>query len=105
MSGAPTSSGAPQTAKATTADKSTEPTKETKPAAALEEDDEFEDFPVESMLLSTPLSLSSTCGLEAHGRRERYEYEFNANKNAGRLDTRRDRGAWRQHTSVGGELG
>jgi len=48
MSGAPTSSGAPQTAKATTADKSTEPTKETKPAAALEEDDEFEDFPVEN---------------------------------------------------------
>jgi 26 proteasome complex subunit DSS1 len=51
MSAAP-ASGAPPTTKATTADKSADSTKETKPAAALEEDDEFEDFPVESTLLS-----------------------------------------------------
>jgi 26 proteasome complex subunit DSS1 len=51
MSGAPASGAAPPAAaKATTtpADKTAEPTKETKPTAALE-DDEFEDFPVESM--------------------------------------------------------
>lgn len=48
MSGAPASGAAPPIAKTTTADKNTEPAKETKPAAALEEDDEFEDFPVES---------------------------------------------------------
>ncbi|TVY81994.1 putative 26S proteasome complex subunit sem-1 [Lachnellula suecica] len=47
MSAAPASS-APPTTKATTADKSVDSTKETKPAAALEEDDEFEDFPVEN---------------------------------------------------------
>ena len=52
MSGAPASGGAPATAKATTSEKSTEPTKDVKPAAALEEDDEFEDFPVESRSLS-----------------------------------------------------
>ncbi|TVY18862.1 putative 26S proteasome complex subunit sem-1 [Lachnellula arida] len=47
MSAAPASGVAPTT-KATTADKSADSTKETKPAAALEEDDEFEDFPVEN---------------------------------------------------------
>jgi len=47
MSAAPASGAAPQTTKATTTDKSAE-TKDTKPAAALEEDDEFEDFPVEN---------------------------------------------------------
>jgi 26 proteasome complex subunit DSS1 len=47
MSAAPASGAAPQT-KATSADKNTDSTKEVKPAAALEEDDEFEDFPVES---------------------------------------------------------
>ena len=47
MSAAPASGAAPTT-KATTADKGADSTKETKPAAALEEDDEFEDFPVES---------------------------------------------------------
>ncbi len=50
MSAAPASGGA-ATAKATAADK-TEAVKEVKPAAALEEDDEFEDFPVESMCYS-----------------------------------------------------
>lgn len=38
----------------TTTDKNAEPAKDTKPAAALEEDDEFEDFPVESMLPPGP---------------------------------------------------
>jgi len=47
MSAAPASGAAPQTTKAATTDKGTE-TKDTKPAAALEEDDEFEDFPVEN---------------------------------------------------------
>jgi 26 proteasome complex subunit DSS1 len=49
MSAAPASGAAP-TAKATTSDNSAETMKDAKPAAALEEDDEFEDFPVESML-------------------------------------------------------
>lgn len=49
MSAAP-ASGAVPTAKATSAsDRSADPSKDVKPAAALEEDDEFEDFPVESM--------------------------------------------------------
>jgi 26 proteasome complex subunit DSS1 len=54
MSAAPASGAAPA-AKATTTDKNAEPTKDTKPAAALEEDDEFEDFPVESMYPSCSL--------------------------------------------------
>jgi 26 proteasome complex subunit DSS1 len=49
MSAAPASGAAVQTTKATTSDKTNDSTKDTKPAAALEEDDEFEDFPVESM--------------------------------------------------------
>lgn len=57
MSAAPASGAAPQT-KATTVDKSTDLTKEAKPAAALEEDDEFEDFPVESRL-----SFPDWCGV------------------------------------------
>lgn len=51
MSGTPASGVAPTT-KAAVSDKGTDSTKNPKPAAALEEDDEFEDFPVESMLLS-----------------------------------------------------
>jgi len=47
MSAAPASGAAPS-AKATISDKNAEPTKDAKPAAALEEDDEFEDFPVEN---------------------------------------------------------
>ncbi|PSS20073.1 hypothetical protein M430DRAFT_57970, partial [Amorphotheca resinae ATCC 22711] len=48
MSAAP-ASGAVPTAKATSAsDRSADPSKDVKPAAALEEDDEFEDFPVEN---------------------------------------------------------
>ncbi|KUJ20334.1 uncharacterized protein LY89DRAFT_695016 [Mollisia scopiformis] len=47
MSAAP-AAGAALTTKATTTDKSAESTKDAKPAAALEEDDEFEDFPVEN---------------------------------------------------------
>jgi len=47
MSAAPASGAAPNT-KTTTTDKSADTSKDTKPAAALEEDDEFEDFPVEN---------------------------------------------------------
>ncbi|KAN0117337.1 putative 26S proteasome complex subunit sem-1 [Hyaloscypha variabilis] len=47
MSAAP-ASGATSAAKAITTDKNAEPTKDAKPAGALEEDDEFEDFPVEN---------------------------------------------------------
>ncbi|KAF4632455.1 hypothetical protein G7Y89_g5665 [Cudoniella acicularis] len=46
MSAAPASGTTPPTNKA--ADKTADSTKDTKPAAALEEDDEFEDFPVEN---------------------------------------------------------
>ena len=49
MSAAP-ASGATPTTKTTVTDKGADSTKETKPTAALEEDDEFEDFPVEGML-------------------------------------------------------
>jgi 26 proteasome complex subunit DSS1 len=48
MSAAP-STGAP--ANKATPDKTADATKDVKPAAALEEDDEFEDFPVESTCL------------------------------------------------------
>ncbi len=51
MSAAPASGAAPA-AKATAADKNADQTKDTKAATALEEDDEFEDFPVEGMLPS-----------------------------------------------------
>jgi len=47
MSAAPASGAAPSST-ATTSNKTTDSTKEVKPAAALEEDDEFEDFPVEN---------------------------------------------------------
>ena len=54
MSAAPASGAAPTT-KNTGADKSADASKENvKPAAALEEDDEFEDFPVESMSSHKP---------------------------------------------------
>ena len=46
MSAAP-ASGAVPTSKAVVTDKTADSTKDTKPAAALEEDDEFEDFPAE----------------------------------------------------------
>ncbi|KAK2626571.1 hypothetical protein QTJ16_003746 [Diplocarpon rosae] len=46
MSAAPASGAAPAGDIAAT-DKSADSTKDTKPTAALEEDDEFEDFPVE----------------------------------------------------------
>lgn len=61
MSAAPASGTAPTT-KATTSDKSADSTKETKPAAALEEDDEFEDFPVEGTF---PLGLQRWAGADA----------------------------------------
>ncbi|TAQ84175.1 hypothetical protein B7494_g7500 [Chlorociboria aeruginascens] len=48
MSAAPASGTAVPTNKAVSTDKTTDAAKDTKPAAALEEDDEFEDFPVEN---------------------------------------------------------
>jgi 26 proteasome complex subunit DSS1 len=51
MSAAPASGAAP-TAKATSTEATTTPPKDVKPAAALEEDDEFEDFPVEGTVLT-----------------------------------------------------
>jgi 26 proteasome complex subunit DSS1 len=53
MSAAP-NAGAVPTTKATSSEKSADSSKDVKPAAALEEDDEFEDFPVESMLCLIP---------------------------------------------------
>lgn len=47
MSAAPASGAAPAN-KAVATDKSADTAKDSKPTAALEEDDEFEDFPVES---------------------------------------------------------
>ncbi|KAK0104653.1 26S proteasome complex subunit [Cadophora gregata] len=47
MSAAPASGAAPAS-KAVATDKSDESVKDNKPTAALEEDDEFEDFPVEN---------------------------------------------------------
>ena len=60
MSAAPASGAAPA-AKAAATDKNAEPTKDAKPAAALEEDDEFEDFPVESMLRCASLVACWEC--------------------------------------------
>ncbi|KAH7330153.1 DSS1/SEM1 family-domain-containing protein [Rhexocercosporidium sp. MPI-PUGE-AT-0058] len=47
MSAAPASGAAPASKQVAT-DKSAESAKDSKPTAALEEDDEFEDFPVEN---------------------------------------------------------
>jgi 26 proteasome complex subunit DSS1 len=58
MSAAP-ASGAVPTTKIATTDKNADSTKEAKPAAALEEDDEFEDFPVESMFALPRLSSAT----------------------------------------------
>ena len=70
MSAAPASG--PSTAKATAADKQTgEQAKEVKPAAALEEDDEFEDFPVESRCF--PYALMGWNGGNSEGERWRGE--------------------------------
>jgi 26 proteasome complex subunit DSS1 len=49
MSAAPASDAVSASKLAASSDKSAPPSKDGKPAAALEEDDEFEDFPVESM--------------------------------------------------------
>jgi hypothetical protein len=49
MSAAP-STGAAANKNSNPGEKSTDATKDVKPAAALEEDDEFEDFPVEGMV-------------------------------------------------------
>lgn len=58
MSAAP-SGAAPAPKPAASSDKTAPPSKEGKPAAALEEDDEFEDFPVESTCaISWPLRMA-----------------------------------------------
>jgi hypothetical protein len=91
MSAAPASGAAP-TAKATSTDAATTPPKDQKPTAALEEDDEFEDFPVEGALRALPLSGShgSPNSVWIVGKEERTE----ANDCLiPRLDTRRDGGA------------
>jgi hypothetical protein len=67
MSAAPASGAAP-TPKATANDATTTPPKDQKPAAALEEDDEFEDFPVEGSLMALPVlipTLPALCRREA----------------------------------------
>jgi len=48
MSAAPSSGAAPAAKNTASPDKNAPPSKDGKPAAALEEDDEFEDFPVEN---------------------------------------------------------
>ncbi|KAI9644779.1 26S proteasome complex subunit [Ciborinia camelliae] len=69
MSAAP-ASGAVPTAKATSTDKPTaDATKDQKPAITLEEDDEFEDFPVE-----TDLAIERT-GLSPRGSSDDYQIE------------------------------
>jgi hypothetical protein len=70
MSAAP-AAGAVPTSKATSTDAATTPSKDQKPAAALEEDDEFEDFPVEGVLRAPPLSSShASPSLVVVGQRE-----------------------------------
>ena len=64
MSAAP-SGAAPAPKPAASSDKSPRPSKDGKPAAALEEDDEFEDFPVEGMPIFPNIVLKVL--LEARG--------------------------------------
>ena len=67
MSAAPSAGAA---ANKGTAEKSADAVKEVKPAAALEEDDEFEDFPVESRFMRSwweELQLAGEDGVEGEG--------------------------------------
>lgn len=89
MSAAPASGAAPA-AKAVTRDKNAEPTKDAKLAAALEEDDEFEDFPVESMSPSC-----SACWRHQVVAGGNMIWDAIADDTDGRLDTRRYRSTWR----------
>ena len=75
--------------------KPTETPKEVpKATAALEEDDEFEDFPVEGELHSDAI-LGLNAGI----------LQANESPWVFRLATRRRRNPWRKYTFVGGELG
>ncbi|KAF2153063.1 hypothetical protein K461DRAFT_267711 [Myriangium duriaei CBS 260.36] len=62
MSAAPTGSNA-ATTKATVSDSTSTPAVSSKPSTALEEDDEFEDFPVEDW--DTPSDLASQSAPDA----------------------------------------
>ena len=102
----PVMSAAPQApssaTKAVTPDtKAAEPAKDVqKPGATLEEDDEFEDFPVEGACLTRSLSLSHLI----RGSRSSRGF-MPLLMTASRLDPRGSRGAGGQHPPVGGELG
>jgi hypothetical protein len=61
---------------------------QTQQPALLEEDDEFEDFPVEGVLM-----VSSLC------------YRPLLTRMRHRLDRRGEQSTWRECTSMGGELG
>lgn len=61
MSAAPSSGAAPAAGSTASPDKNAPPSKDGKPAAALEEDDEFEDFPVESTF-ATPYTMAQLRG-------------------------------------------
>jgi len=91
MSAAPASSAVP-TAKATSTDAATAPPKDQKPAAALEEDDEFEDFPVEGAFRALHLSGSHYSASSAWIVERKVEEKANDSLIA-RLDARRDGGA------------
>ena len=88
---------APQSGAASSSSKpnqtATEPPKETqKQGAVLEEDDEFEDFPVEGMQAANSTNAVVIFSVT--------DKSFTA-----RLAPGRRRSARRQHTSLGGELG
>ena len=90
--------GSSSTTKAVTSDETSGPTlkDQQKPAAALEEDDEFEDFPVEGKP-TTPFFLFSPLPLSVSALTSLREF---------RLAARRRRGARRtEYASVGGKLG
>lgn len=89
MSGA--ASGSQATTKATVSDSKDEskPLQPQKPAAQLEEDDEFEDFPVEGTLY---LGINT-------------RYLGRADKSSRLGERRGSRRTSKQHASMGGELG
>jgi hypothetical protein len=67
MSAAPAAGAAPTTKATTTEDATTTP-KSQKLAAALEEDDEFEDFPVEGLHPSLNACFGGLCNFMCLGR-------------------------------------
>lgn len=111
MSAAAEGSG-PTTKATTTTDTSPTLKDQQKPAAALEEDDEFEDFPVDGMFISFDCSFLKPA---VATRKERENWTWNGNNWAdwvvvtGRLAIGGERSAagagGRDDASVGGELG